>query len=423
MKRVSVVLWALFFLGCKKAEHKEANAVNRETEAEVIQSVSEKDEENLATGLPDITVPVEMGWKSVTVDSGQDVGYYNSLSHASDGGLAIAYYDAPKGDLKCAIYKEVGDVVSWEVNQVDSLGDVGLRPSLDHGPSGNPAIAYYDRTGKNLKFAAYRAGSWAIEVVDDVGDVGQFSSLQHDPQGRPAISYYDRSNADLKFAVRGEGGWVISVVDSAGRVGLHNCLRFAPGGKPVISYQDLGKDELKCATFYQDEWHSVIVDDGMDPEDPENLSKKAEVGIKGALELNADGKPAIAYFDNTNGVFKFAVYQGSLGDFKYNERPRDQWSFEIIDVVEGPGQLASLSFLPNGSPAISSNDFSEKRLFYLNRTENGWEKKRVFPAGLVDEVTSLSHGPDGRPAISCYAATDQELRLVRWTIIPKEEAD
>jgi hypothetical protein len=423
MKLTAIVLCAVFFVGCKKKGIQEGNEVNKKPKEAVKQPIIAEEGAKGGGAQLDITVPVEMGWKSVTVDSGRNTGYYNSLGHGIDGGVAIAYYDATKGDLKCAMYAEDGEVASWNVDLVDSLGDVGLRPSLEHDPAGNPAISYYDWTNRNLKYAVYRKETWVIETVDEEGDVGQFSSLHHDAEGRPGISYYDRSNGDLKYAWRNESGWRISVVDSAGRVGLSNCLRYAPDGMPAISYYDGGKRMLKCAAFYQDEWHSVIVDDGMDPDDPDDLEKKAEVGLKSSLAFNAEGRLSIAYFDNKNAVTKYAVYQSSVEDFKYNEAPRDQWKIDAIDVIEHPGQVASLNILPDGSAAISCNSFKERRLFYLKQSENGWQKEPVFAAGLVGEVTSLSHAPNGRPVIACYSETDEELRLLSWTVIPKEEVE
>jgi len=138
------------------------------------------------------------------VDSTGDVGQYASLALV-DGRPAIAYREgSPNYDLK---YVRASDATgsSWGTPvTVDSTGSVGEYASLAV-VYGRPAIAYRDSvTNYDLKYvrASDAAGSsWGTPVtVESSGDVGEYASLAV-VAGRPAIAYYDDTNRDLRFAI------------------------------------------------------------------------------------------------------------------------------------------------------------------------------------------------------------------------------
>jgi hypothetical protein len=66
--------------------------------------------------------------------------------------------------------------------------------------SGNPHISYYDASNGDLKYAYWDGSQWQIEVVESDGQVGEWTSLALDSAGNPHISYYDRSKGHLKYA-------------------------------------------------------------------------------------------------------------------------------------------------------------------------------------------------------------------------------
>ena len=67
-------------------------------------------------------------------------------------------------------------------------------------PDMQPCITYYDQANQDLKFAYLDNNAWNIQTLDSQGDVGAYTSVEVDTQGYPFISYYDATNGDLKIA-------------------------------------------------------------------------------------------------------------------------------------------------------------------------------------------------------------------------------
>jgi hypothetical protein len=140
----------------------------------------------------------------LTVDSSGYVGLYASLA-VVDGYPAIAYYDgASKYNLKYVRASDASGSAWGTPLTVHSSGMVGSYASL-YVVDGRPAIAYYSYS-PNLDLKYVRASdatgsSWPTPLtVDSAGDVGQHASLAQ-VDGLPAIAYYDGTNYDLRFAI------------------------------------------------------------------------------------------------------------------------------------------------------------------------------------------------------------------------------
>jgi hypothetical protein len=143
-----------------------------------------------------------------------------------------------------------GDDLSWGLPP--SGGSIPYYyNSIAIQPSGEPCVAYYDATNRDLKYACNLGGceSWSFETVDSSGDVGSHASLGIAPDGTVYIAYYDATNGDLKVAIKENGSWSYEVVDGeAGNVGIYADLAVGDDGMVHISYQDADSNSMKYAS-------------------------------------------------------------------------------------------------------------------------------------------------------------------------------
>lgn len=272
----------------------------------------------------------ESGWLHISrVDTAGDVGMYTSIDmHIWSGHNPlpvphISYYDATNGDLKCASSDWAG--TQWNIEKVDTTGDVGQYTSIKLDTSYYPHISYYDATNGDLKYASWDGTQWKVEKVDTTGDVGQYSSLALDTLYYPHISYYDATNGDLKCASWDGTQWTIEMVDTAGDVGMYTSIAAAFFAQWLsISYYDVSNGDLKYAEKKDSVWE---------------ISRIDSTGDVGKYTSNSGGKN-ISYYDATNGDLKLASWPvidstNDVGLYSSLSMEMEDWFLCYYDITNG----------------------------------------------------------------------------------------
>ena len=171
-----------------------------------------------------VAVRSDNAWTLLRVmDAGHD-GWDNSLVVTDDGVIHTSSVDPSGFGGRGVEYARRNAVGTWNVEPVGSPPIMYANAtSLVIKPDGEPAIAYFNDTARDLELAERSDGLWSISVVDSIGSVGRFPSLAQDAAGDLHVAYYQPLSPDvgvIRYARRNGGTWAIADVDTLTNVRL-----------------------------------------------------------------------------------------------------------------------------------------------------------------------------------------------------------
>ena len=206
-------------------------------------------------------------WDKKTIDNSGTIcmseyfGDYTSIAIDSEDHVHISYCDNGNFDLKYAYQYDS----TWRIEVVDSYGNVGQYSSIVLDDNDNPHIGFgYFSLNNSLKFdlkyAVKTNDNWNVEIIDSEGDIRKWISIKLDTENLPHISYYDYYEGSLKYTYNSGSDWVFDTVETEGSTGCFNSLCLDSSNNPSISYYDWGSKALKFALLQQNDWDIQIVE-------------------------------------------------------------------------------------------------------------------------------------------------------------------
>jgi hypothetical protein len=361
--------------------------------------VSRLQAENQSLALRLISNPAVFSWSTAIVDTvsaqgANPIGAYPSLAFSTQGQPAIAYYQETDGDLKYAISTGTETAPAWTIQTVDTSGDVGKFPSLAFAPDGQPAIAYYDDTNDDLKFAKYNAGSgqWVVTPVETTGSTGYGCALAYSPAGQPSISYLD-ADRRVKLARHDGSAWSFLFITPASlyctdsRTDLH----YTPDGSAAIAYiNDSGDGSGE--SFYP--WLALV--------SAGNTVSREIVGGFGGTTY--DISLGLAIGPNHRISISCGLANGPLSG-PTNLRFTDAGGTSVtVDSAPQSGHFSSLAFGLDGQPMIA-HEVTNSQLKFTQFAQGAWQTVIVDTAAVVGNFApSIAIGPDGQPALAYRSA-------------------
>ena len=189
-------------------------------------------------------------WTYETLDSDGTTGKFVSMALDSSEHPHISYQTVDDGNTMRYI-KWTG--TGWDNETVDAQTSTGYHSSIALDSSDNPHIAYFSARGgfdKYLTYARWSGSGWEIENADPVRKNGRYPSIAIDDNDRPHISYYgdfdnSHNGGNLKYAHYDGVSWDIVTLDSSGETGEYSSIALDGNGRPTIAYFDETLEILK----------------------------------------------------------------------------------------------------------------------------------------------------------------------------------
>lgn len=248
---------------------------------------------------------------------------------------------------------------SWDIQTVDSFGNVGEASSIAVDSSGNSHISYIDGTNQTLKYATNKFGGWSIESLDKIGYGIQTTSIAVDSATSVHICYSDNSSKALKYVTNSSGAWVTATLDPVGGDGSYCSLVVDHLGYIHVVYSNNMQNGLKYITNKSGAWAVDTIDN--------------QIGVIGtSLAVDTLNHLHVSYYASGQGL-------------KYASNATGTWTNNLVEPNDGFDSSIAVDKLNNVHLVYySSSDSTQK---YATNVTGTWE------SSLIPVLRSRGNGP------------------------------
>lgn len=213
--------------------------------------------------------------------------YGSTLAFDNAGNPLVAWYHPVDFDVMYAT--KSGGI--WNVETVDSAGDVGYNARLFVDPQNHPVIVYTDVTNAAIKIARHDGAGWQFTSL--AGGYYEFNDAAMDTAGNLHLTASKNSLGDVWYVTDKYAGWTTEQVDTSG---AQKSLAVGTDGAVHIAYFRWQPDyDLGYATNESGTWRRAIVD------------APGDTGFYPEMLLDARNTPHILYRDDSNQRLCYAV--------------------------------------------------------------------------------------------------------------------
>lgn len=351
-------------------------------------------------------------WYYYTVDTAQIKGY-SEIAFDGKGDIKVAYrrtYELWYGELEGHRFK---------IQKADTGAGADSKLAFALDKSGRPHILYQDAMYQSLYMASFDGQRWNHRLFDrqrlSTVDFYHMDLVADDEGGLHAI--YTKN-------LEGHNTLFYSHVDKDGKAGdsafvnpvplngKWNSMTLDSQGRPVMAFFRHTGEVIQVA--YPDSGTRKIQIVGADwPKQPQGFY----VSIK----------------RDTGETYYMAYRYRPAKELRLlRGRPGGAWTDELVDSSLSTTLFNSPSVLGMGKggvpfvayPRIASEDGAKAdtcRLLLAYKKDNAWIREVVDSAGIVGEFISMAMSPEGLPAISYLDRTNRRLRVaVARTVAPTD---